>query len=175
MLERKHLKMKFNLRLMIFCGLAVLPGETFSADVVRLPPGTPIYLSDNEPEPIRRAVQDLQRDLKAVLGTDSPVISRLDARTNGSGSVIAGTSPEFAGFRDAAVSGREAHTVFVRGQSVVLQGADVRGTIYAIYTFSERFLGIPPLWFWASWNPEKKDRVELPAGTSLRFPSPYVR
>jgi hypothetical protein len=73
------------------------------------------------------------------------------------------------------VKERESHAVFARGPQVVLQGADARGTVYAIYTFSERFLGVPPLWFWASWEPARKPGVEVPASTALVFPSPYVR
>ena len=146
----------------------------FSDDRVQLLPGAPIFVSANEPEPVRRAVQDLQRDLRNVLGSDSPVKASLD-EAQGGGIVIAGTAPDFATLRDKTVSGREAHAVFTRGRFVVLQGADVRGTIYAIYTFSEHFLGIPPLWLWASWTPARKAAIEIPAGTKLWFPSPYVR
>ena len=146
-----------------------------AANSVRLLPGVPIYLADSEPEPVRRAVKDLQRDLKAVLGMDSPIVNRLETSQGGSGIVVSGTASEFSQLRDSTVSGGEAHKIFVRSPYVILQGADVRGAIYAIYTFSEKFLGIPPLWFWASWTPARKDRVDVPAATALRFPSPYVR
>jgi hypothetical protein len=73
------------------------------------------------------------------------------------------------------VSGHEAHGVFVRGPHVVLQGADVRGTIYAIYTFSDEFLGIPSLWFWASWKAPRKDAVTIAGGMEQLFGSPSVR
>lgn len=157
---------------------AALPvqGQITSArDSPRVFPGSPIYLSAGEPEPIQRAAKDLQRDLKNVLGADSPIRDRLDPRQSDAGIVIAGTAPEFASFRNPAISGRESHGVFTRGQYVVLQGADMRGTIYAIYTFSERFLGVPPLWVWSSWQSAKKGSLAIPAGTDIRFPSPYVR
>jgi hypothetical protein len=73
-----------------------------------------------------------------------------------------------------AVQGCESHGIFARGAQVVLQGADMRGTIYAIYTFSERFLGVPPAWFWSSWEPMHKSSVTVSASTELLFPSPYV-
>jgi hypothetical protein len=131
---------------------------------VRLRPGTPICLSENAPEPVRRAVRDLQRDLKAVLGADSPLVSHGNGCHVG---IVVEESP--------ALAGREAHSVFTRGSQVVLQGADTRGTIYAVYTFSEQFLGVPPLWFWASWKPAHLDAVDVPAGTHIDFAPPYVR
>jgi hypothetical protein len=57
----------------------------------------------------------------------------------------------------------------------VLQGTDMRGTIYAIYTFSEKFLNIPPLWFWASTQHDHLDSIEISADTRLTFPEPYVK
>lgn len=134
-----------------------------NAGAVRLSPGVPIVLTAGESAPVRRAVQDLQRDLKNVLGADSPVVGKLPS--SGAAIVIAGA--------DAGL-GREGHAVFARDGKVVLQGADMRGTIYAIYTFSEHYLGVPPLWFWSSWKPTRKDSVEVPEA-GVRFGSPYVR
>lgn len=66
-------------------------------------------------------MQDLQRDLKDVLGVVSPVTAKIDPARPG---IVVEESNE--------VGGREAHAVFVRGSHAVLQGADVRGTIYAV-------------------------------------------
>ncbi len=156
--------MKLGLCFTTFAAAAALAVQSASGEGVHLRPGVPIYVSDSQPEPVRRAVKDLQRDLAAVLGTPSPVVSREEAKRPG---IIVAES--------GGLSGRESHAVFTRGENVVLQGADVRGTIYAIYTFSERFLGVPPLWFWASWRPAHKDSIDLAAGTRLYFPPPYVR
>ena len=52
----------------------------------------------------------------------------------------------------------------------------MRGVIYAIYTFSEKALGIPPLWFFADWKPALREAVELPADFALiAVPAPHVR
>jgi hypothetical protein len=154
--------MNWKLSLAILGTAVALTAQT--APAVHLNPGAPIYLSESAPQPVRRAVQDLQRDLKTVLGADSPVVARPD-----------NARPGIVIEESATVGGREAHAVLTRGPHVVLQGADTRGTIYAVYTFSEHFLGIPPLWFWASWKPAHLKAVEVPAGTRLHFPSPYVR
>jgi hypothetical protein len=148
-------------------------GETL-ADV-RLLPGVPIYLSDGEPPAVRRAVEDLRRDLRTVLGADSPLVNRFEPLQGRAAIVISGLESGPTPGRHPAISGREAHGVFVRGPHVVLQGADPRGTIYAIYTFSDRILGIPPLWFWASWKPARRDRLDVASGTEILFASPSVR
>ena len=152
---------------------AGLAAQTAAPSPVHLLPGTPIYLSCAAPESIRRAAQDLKRDLHSVLREDSPILSRLDPRHPAI--VITGAASEFTGPRDPAVSGREAHAAFVRGPYVVLQGADMRGAIYAVYTFSEHYLGVPHLWYWSSWKPERKQGVDIPAAARLYFPPPYVR
>jgi hypothetical protein len=162
----------------ILCaGLSVLaqPQALPAAAAVRLTPGVPIYVSDLEPPAVRRAVKDLQRDLRSVLGSETSTVSRLDAVQGKAAIVIAGPASELAGVSEPVIAGREAHGVFVHGEHVVLQGADPRGTIYAIYTFSERFLGIPPCWFWASWKPARQDAVDIASGTKMLFRSPSVR
>jgi hypothetical protein len=58
---------------------------------------------------------------------------------------------------------------------VVLEGADVRGAIYAVYTFSERYLGVPPLWRWMGWRPVTRPSISLPADGGVRFAAPQVR
>ncbi len=130
-------------------------------------------LAADESEPVRRAARDLQRDLKAVLGAESPIIDHAPAQ-GVKAIVIVGTGTGLDRFRDSSVIGREAHAVFSRGDKVVLQGADMRGAIYSIYTFSERYLGVPPLWFWSSWKSTHKSSVEVPQA-GVRFASPYVR
>jgi hypothetical protein len=139
---------------------------------VHLSPGVPIVVAAGEPEPVRRALVDLQRDLKNVLGAESSVVAQVPP--DGAAIVIAGTAAGLERFRDPSVTGREAHAVFTRDGKVVLEGADMRGTIYAIYTFSEHYLGVPPLWFWSSWKPTRKASVEVPEA-GVRFTSPYVR
>jgi hypothetical protein len=147
--------------------------------VVTLEPGVPILVDPAEPGPVHRAVKDLQRDLESVLGVPSPVIHSLPKEAHRSAIVISGTGAAAAHLRDASLRGLEAHLVTVKEtdgvQHVVLQGTDMRGTIYAIYEFSKEFLNIPPLWFWASWEHERVDSVAVPVDTRLIFEQPYVK
>ena len=57
-------------------------------------------------------------------------------------------------------------------QAVVLTGSDVRGTIYAIYEFSQRFLGVDPLYWWTDNPPARRESVSVPDDFALEPPSP---
>lgn len=146
---------------------------------LNLEPGVPILVDPAEPGPVHIAVQDLQRDLEKVLGVPSPVVNSLAELRGRNAIVVAGAGEMTKGFRDSSLQGTEAHQVFVKNRDgndhVVLQGTDMRGTIYAIYTFSEKFLSIPPLWFWTSWETEPMDSVDIPTDTKLVFGQPYVK
>lgn len=148
--------------------------ELAAAEAVRLKPGVPIMVRSGEAGPVLRAVEDLQRDLKKVLGSDSPRLDSVPADPNAAAIVIAGPASGGKKAGDAS-TGPEAHAIEVRGQQVILRGADVRGTIYAIYSFSDRFLDIPPWWFWARWEPARRPYIDVPADTALRWNSPQVK
>ena len=51
----------------------------------------------------------------------------------------------------------------------------MRGAIYAIYTFSELFLEVPPLWYFSSWEPQYKKQVEIQSDFDYFQKSPQVR
>ena len=169
-------------RLMV-CAATILVfacGCTDATDkTVVLEPGVPILVDPAEPGPVHRAVKDLQRDLEKVLGVPSPIVNSLADAAGQSAIVIGGTGTLSAEFRDASLLGSEVHLVTVKENGgvphVVLQGTDTRGTIYAIYEFSEKFLNVPPLWFWASWENDRLSSIEVPVNTRIVFDQPYVK
>jgi hypothetical protein len=148
-------------------------------EAVVLEPGVPILVDPAEPGPVHRAVKDLQRDLEKVLGVPSPIVTSLADAEGQSAIVVSGTGTVTQEFRDSSLQGSEAHLISVKqiqGESqVVLQGTDMRGTIYAIYEFSNQFLNVPPLWFWASWEHESLDAIVVPLDTRMIFEEPYVK
>ncbi|WP_020618867.1 glycosyl hydrolase 115 family protein [Paenibacillus daejeonensis] len=154
-------------------------GVTEGANTLTLYPGIPIVVSENEAPQVHRAVADLQRDLQKVFGTASPVFHDLADVSGGGAIVIIGPESEFTTGQNRWMTDAEAHRVFVEPTGndayLVLQGSDMRGAIYAIYTLSEEILGIPPLWFWASWEAETQTEIEIPLGTDIRYDSPYVQ
>ena len=48
----------------------------------------------------------------------------------------------------------ESHRLYASPEEnrIYVYGYDMRGTIFAIYTFDEKILGVPPLWYWSSWS-----------------------
>jgi len=124
--------------------------------------------SDEEFAPVLRALTDLQKDFKAVTGKE-PVI---DSSATGNVTVLVGTlghsktvdSLVSSGMLDvSAIKDRwEAFTMGVyRGINgeditIVIAGADKRGTVYGIYTLSE-LIGVSP-WYWWADVPVKTDK-----------------
>ena len=53
---------------------------------------------------------------------------------------------------------------------MVLVGADMRGTIYAIYEFSQEYLGVDPLYYWTDHQPLRRARIEIPASLDKAYP-----
>ncbi len=158
---------------MMFAPLAAAPAA------LRLAPGVPLLVPAGTPASVRLAVADLQRDLQKVLGTASPIIADEAELRGRSAIVILGPGGRTPELHEPKIVGREAHGIHVRdlggATHVVLEGADPRGTIYAIYSFSDEFLNIPPLWYWADWIPPRRLAIDIPAGTNRIFPPAYVR
>ena len=136
-----------------------------------------IVVPDGECSQVRLAVQALQRDFEKVLGFKPAIVSALGT-TDGVELVVAndalGGLP--AGIT-SPLSGFESHHVYAdaANRRIYLQGADMRGTIYAIYTLSEKILGVPPLWYWCDWQPEQKSSIDIAADYDYYQPSPTVR
>lgn len=136
-----------------------------------------IVVPEGECSQVRLAVQALQRDFEKVLGFKPAIVSALGT-TDGVELVVAndavGGLP--AGIT-SPLSGFESHHVYAdaANRRIYLQGADMRGTIYAIYTLSEKILGVPPLWYWCDWQPEQKSSIDVAADYDYYQPSPTVR
>jgi len=144
-----------------------------------LKPGVPILVDPTESGPVHRAVEDLKRDLQKVLGAPSPIVHSLAELEGREAIIVSGTGGLANEYRDAELTGSEAHQVTVADvdgtRHVFLQGTDMRGTIYAIYTFSEKFLKVQPLWFWASLEHEQQESIDVPVNTKMVFAQPYVK
>ena len=154
-------------------------GETASAITLR-GDGLHVVLSEEEPGPLKIALDALKRDLENVLGVEPVVVSETDPdtsrpeivivnRASGAVTVPPGKARDLDGF--------ESHRVHADPETnrIYLEGYDLRGTIFALYTFSEEILGVPPLHYWSSWAPEMRDTIEVPGDLDLFFRSPQVR
>jgi hypothetical protein len=152
--------------------------------------GIPIYVNLSDPSlnsyqtaAITHTAYDLQRDMSKVFGQASPIA--FQSPPAGAAGPLLYIATRRAALSDARVSGAlpqlsgtESHQVVAVStgsfQAIVMEGADARGTLYATYTFSEKVLGIPPFWFWASWVPAHRSSIGLAPGVLYSFGPPTV-
>lgn len=146
---------------------ACLPGHAATV----IDSNTTLVVSSREPGPVLKAADDLARDLEAVFGRR---LKRAE-RSPGHGPAIVVALKENTPPGLDRPQQEEALLVEERGGKVVLTGADVRGTIYAIYRFSETQLGVDPLWWWTDHAPPRRSRLAIPAGYRLAESSPAFR
>src|SRR5580698_833189 len=141
-----------------------------------------IVESAQEPGPVHRATQDLVADFTKVLGRAPKIAENLDA----SGPVIlviAESQNVPAGVGCATTSDRESFALSTadtgvgptRHRVVCLVGADMRGTIFAIYEFSQKVLGTDPMYLWTDKQPAKRVSIALPADFAKTYPSPVFK
>ncbi|MDZ7616067.1 MAG: glycosyl hydrolase 115 family protein, partial [Patescibacteria group bacterium] len=46
---------------------------------------------------------------------------------------------------------------------LLIAGSDARGTMFGLYAFADKYLGVDPLYFWASYPPKPRDRLQWEA------------
>jgi len=139
-----------------------------------------ILVGESEPGPVLLAAETLCGDIEKVTGY-RPAIANNRADVPGGATTIMVVNRETAS--EDVISGLEpldgfeSHRVkaLKRDRLILLDGADTRGAIYAIYTFDEEVLGVPPLWYWCSWEPETSRKITLKRDFEIFYGSPQVR
>jgi Ni/Co efflux regulator RcnB len=141
-----------------------------------------IVESAQESAPVRRATQDLQNDFKKVFGQAPTLVSSLDKA--GPVAILIAQNPNLPeGIKCATATDTEAFAFSITGAGVgpthqrvvCLTGADMRGTIFAIYEFSEKYLGVDPMYLWTDKQPEKRTAITLPKDFAHNYPSPVFK
>ena len=144
---------------------------------------TTILLAPDQPGPIVEAAHDLQSDFAKVFGKKPRIVEHMEEA--GPLTILVGEASKLPeGLAPASLTDPESFSISVahpaRGKSqpttvVLLAGADMRGTIYAIYQFSEEFLGVDPLYYWTDREPARRAQIELPAVLKKQFPAPVFK
>jgi hypothetical protein len=127
------------------------------AAAVTLDSRSALVIDPREPAPLRKAAADLESDLRKVFGTRAPG-GRSRIVVSLAHNAVAGVA------RPAAP---ETLHIQAAGDDVVLTGADLRGAIYAVYEFSQRFLGVDPFWYWTDHEPARRTSVTVPPSFRL--------
>jgi hypothetical protein len=136
-----------------------------------------------EPPPVRRATEDLANDFYKVLGTKPRIITREEDA--GPMTILIGEQAKLpAAMRPNDLTAAESFSMQLAtadwskqpaGKAVVLSGADMRGTIYAIYEFSEEYLGVDPLYYWTDREPLRRTHIVIPRSLQKTFPAPVFK
>jgi hypothetical protein len=139
-----------------------------------------IVFSEREKKPLRLALSALVKDLADIMQTDPVIVDKPDRDISETEIVIINLASGYAKVPTCHLrnlDGFESHRVYVHSESnrIYLLGNDLRGTIYAIYTFAEEVLGVPPLKYWCSWEPEKKTEIRIASDLDIFYHSPQVR
>lgn len=138
-----------------------------------------LVVSDEETGPVRLAAETLSKDFEKVMHY-KPEISPVADNSKGIDIIVINESKVGELLKSGylrLLDGFESHRVYCSPdeRSIYLHGKDMRGAIYAIYTFSELFLDVPPLWYYSSWEPSYKKEVEILSDFDYFRKSPQVR
>jgi hypothetical protein len=158
----------------------MLPGVCLEGQVTLEKEKIRIVFSDREEGPLKLALHALEKDLYDIFETVVPVDDNPNGDLSETEIVIVNRVSghnRVPGSHLRELDGFESHRVYVHPEAnrIYLLGNDLRGTIYAIYTFTEEVLGVPPLKYWCSWKPVKKDEIKVAADLDIFYHSPQVR
>jgi hypothetical protein len=148
-------------RILGVLAFALLAGPAAAQGGLTINPNTVIIERPDAPGPVKKAADDLAADMEKVFGKRP----RIAAQASGPAIEIAAPTG----------GATESFSIALRGNHVVLSGADMRGTIFAIYSFSQEFLGTDPMYYWNDHEPAKKAAIAIPAGLSKNYPSPLFK
>ena len=163
-------KVKFYSVLGVLLVIAtVLLFGTDAASAITINGDTPwvVMEADYNDMPIQKAIRDAERDWYKVFGYP-PVIFHNKPATSWKGLVIVfGSAGNMKNLVDGKVpQGKEQFHISL-GQvtnntnGIIAAGSDTRGTIFAIYTFSEKVLGIDPMYIFTDHKPAKRSEITL--------------
>ena len=161
------------------CFLTSVAGSaatTGSAESITLDSSVMIVEAADAPAPIQAATEDLRNDFEKVFGVKPKL---------GSGNETTGTKI-FIDVRPA--DGAEPETYSISKMTATLNGGkltsvigisltghDLRGTIYAIYQFSHRVLGVDPMYYWTDQEPVRRLTIQVPSDVFKTYPAPVFK
>ncbi|HEX5483110.1 MAG TPA: glycosyl hydrolase 115 family protein [Terriglobia bacterium] len=129
---------------------------------------TAVLIDSREPGPIQQAASDLASDLSKVFGHSAQIVHQPSQASPVTIWIafdynLPKTVTKPAGWERFQIQsitnpwpGSPAR------RAIVLTGSDVRGAIYAIYQFSQQFLGVDPLYWWTDHPPKRQSQVSVP-------------
>jgi len=168
--ERDFMTMKIFTVIVLLCTVGMGPIACAAPNALKIDGDTPwIVMEKDYANPaIQMALRNAERDWYKVFGYP-PVVFHDDTRSCWTGPVVLfGSAENTAGLIDSQVpEGAEQHRLFLgqvkNNPAVAAIGSDTRGTIFAIYTFSEKILGIDPMYIFTDNVPKKRTEITFTA------------
>ena len=121
-----------------------------------------IFVGDNEQSAVLAAAEDLQADIREVCGENLPVASYYGyAEHPGFVVCTVGAGDERlirAKYKVDTEYLKDKYESFIIqkcGETIVVLGSDVLGTLFGVYHICEHFFGVDPLRFWTDMAVEK--------------------
>ncbi|MDD4778852.1 MAG: glycosyl hydrolase 115 family protein [Fermentimonas sp.] len=141
-----------------------------------------IVLARGEHPGVMAAAKDLQRDITKITGVTPNIVHSLNETTDRCVVIGSADCPEgktllaSVGVSVEELEGKwelfkyeVLNDVGGKDQVLAIAGSNLRGTIFGIYDFEQKHMGVDPLWFWADNEPPH--RGELVFDSSVNFKS----
>jgi hypothetical protein len=137
-----------------------------------------IVVGQDEAGPVKLAADDLAADFQKVLGRRSKIVDRLE--TAAEAAILIGEQAKIPEeLRSTGTTTPESFSLSLKRTNgkrvVVLSGADMRGTMYAVYQFSEKYLGVDPMYYWTDHEPARRASISVPDSLNESFPAPVFK
>ncbi len=137
-----------------------------SIDLVKDAEPAYIVLAKSEHRGIMAAAKDLQRDITKITGVTPNIVHSLSESWGKCIVIGSADCPEgqkllaSVGVETDPLAGkwevyqwRVLNDVGGKEQILAISGSDTRGTIFGVYDFEQKHLGVDPLWFWSDHEP----------------------
>jgi len=139
-----------------------------------------ILVTPDQPGPVHLAAEDLAADMRKVFGTEPKIVANeSDAGpvTIVVGDALSGAAPDHASAPESfSITTGEGHSSSGRSVKIIrLDGSDMRGTIFAIYQFSQQHLGVDPMYYWTDHEPVRRATIHLSASLHETYAPPVFR
>src|SRR5215472_11966606 len=144
--------------------LLCLAGAASCASGATVNANTTSLVDSREPGPLQKAAADLAADFGRVFGRPARIVGN---QREASASVIWIALNQTLPPSAQRPSGWETLHIQAAGNTVVLTGSDLRGAIYAVYQFSQQFLGVDPLYWWTDHMPQRRTEVVIAGNFTL--------
>jgi hypothetical protein len=176
-------RLRFSLAALLLAALPIAAAAqspaASSSGHITLDKNVALLVEPSQPGPIKLAATDLASDLHKVFGVQpriitgtanaAPVTIVLGAEASGAPADHASTREAFSiTTGNATWNGRPVHVIRLAGSGML-------GTIYAIYQFSQQYLGVDPMYYWTDHQPARRASIQLPASLNEKVPPPVYR